>query len=65
MDNVFDEVRLAVSQAKDTLRAADMAAADMAALLRGRLHQVKNAHVLRELKRELRDFDMTTGQWKP
>jgi hypothetical protein len=65
MNNVFDEMRLAVSLAKDTLRAADNAANDMAILLRGRLRQVNNRDALRKLKRELRDFDMTTGQWKP
>lgn len=64
MSNVFDEMRAAVRQAADTLRAADNVATDLAWLLRGRLRKVQSADSLRALKRELRNFDMTTGEWK-
>lgn len=70
MSNPFDEVRAAVSQAKEQLRAADDAALSMAQLLVGRLrhvqsgNQYRGADALRALKKELRDFDMTTGEWK-
>ena len=32
--------------------------------LRGRLRQVSSGYVLADLKRELRDFDMTKKEWK-
>lgn len=64
MSNVFDDMRAAVRQAADTLRAADSVATDLAWMLRGRLRKVQNRDSLRALKRELRDFDMTTGEWK-
>lgn len=63
MNNIFDEMRLAVSKAEDTLRAADIAADSMARLLRGRLKHV-NPWVLVTLKRELRGFDSTKREWK-
>lgn len=62
-NNVFDEMRLAVSKAKDQLRAADDTANSMGILLVGRLKHV-NQYTLKNLKRELRDFDMTKGEWK-
>lgn len=62
--NVWDEMRAAMDEARDRLRAADNCANDMASLLRGRLRRACNPLVLRALKRELRDFDMTTGGWK-
>lgn len=70
MSNPFDEVRQAVSEAKSQLEAADAASLSMAQLLAGRLRHVsKNNHwagitALRALKKELRNFDMTTGEWK-
>ena len=70
MSNVFDEIRDAVDSAKDQLEAADATAYDMADLMQGRLRRVMQSNrygctdILRTLKRELRDFDATTGQWK-
>lgn len=63
-NNIFDEMRRAVILARDTLDAADATATDAAWLLKNRLRHVSNIYTLRALKRELRDFDMTTGQWK-
>lgn len=64
MNNIFDDMRRAVSQAQDTLRAADSIANDMALLLRDRLRNVDNTYTLAALKRELRNFNLTTRIWK-
>lgn len=70
MSNAFDEVRAAIAQAEQQLTAADNAALSMAQLLVGRLKHVQRpgyyggTTALRRLKKELRDFDATTGEWK-
>ncbi len=64
MANKFDEVRAAIEDAEYTLCAADVMAETMARILQGRLRKVKNYHVLRALKRELKNYDMRTGEWK-
>lgn len=67
MSNRFDEFRQAVNDAEYTLRAADSVADDMAQLLEGRLRQVhswRGIQSLKRIKRELRNFNITTGQWK-
>lgn len=70
MNNPFDQVRRAVSDAKEQLAAADDVAYLMAVLLVGRLRKIQMpgnygaTDTLRKLKKELRDFDMTTGKWK-
>ena len=62
MSNVFDDTRAAVREANATLRAADTVANDMAELLRGRLGHVR-PHILKQLKKELKDFNMHTQRW--
>jgi hypothetical protein len=62
--NAWDEMRAAMDEAKTRMEVADRCATEMARMLRGRLRRVNSTHELRELKRELRDFDMTTGEWK-
>lgn len=70
MNNIFDEVRAAVRAAELAQRAADQAALDMAKLLVGRLRSVSSNNLYSEtrilvaLKRELRDFNSVTRQWK-
>ena len=64
MENVYDDMRAAVRDAKETLKAADHAADAMAEILRGRLRHV-SPWTLSVLKRELRDYDMQKRQWKP
>ena len=64
MSNPFDQVRQAVIDARTQLRAADSVAGSMASLLRGRLRNVDDRYVLAALKRELRDFNLTTKTWK-
>lgn len=61
--NIFDEMKGAVRQAEATLRAADSVANDMASLLDGRLKNV-SPWMLKRLKRQLRDFNIHTGEWK-
>lgn len=61
--NKFDEMREAVREAQLTLQAADDSAAAMARMLVGRL-RFAGADTLRKLKKELRQFDMVTGEWK-
>ena len=74
--NKFDLMREAVAEAETTMRAADLMAADMAIMLVGRLRAVnsrsyhirhteyRRTQALKALKRELKDFDATTGRWK-
>lgn len=62
--NKFDEMRAAVAEAEQTMRAADDAAHKLACILRGRLKHV-SAYVLVELKRELQNFDAHKKEWKP
>lgn len=66
--NPFYEVNKAVQEAERLERAVNENARDMAALLVGRLRGVsRNSYpgvkTLCALKRELRDFNMTTGRW--
>lgn len=74
--NKFDLMRDAVSEAQTTMRAADQMAVDIAFMLVGRLRTVNDrkyhprhsdwarTRVLKALKRELKDFDATTGKWR-
>jgi hypothetical protein len=62
--NKFDEMRAAVSEAKQTLHAADDVAKSMAGLLRGRLRHCYYSDLV-ALKKELKGFNMHTGRWKP
>lgn len=64
MENAFDTMRTALSEARAALGAADHYARQMAWLLDGRLRQV-DANTLKNLKRQLRDFNIHTGDWKP
>ena len=57
------DMRKVISQAENTLRGADEVATNAASILPGRLRKV-SPHVLADLKRELRDFNMKTYAWK-
>lgn len=69
MEGPWDLMRNALSGADNAFRAADSAATGLAKILEGRLRHVENTHqganILRKLKKELRDFDMVKGTWKP
>lgn len=61
----FWEMRKAVKQAQDTICMCERYVREMADLCAGRLRLSRASHyTLRALKRELRDFNMTTGVWK-
>lgn len=57
------EMRKVVSEAEITLCAADNMASDMAIILCGRLREVE-WWVVRDLKKELKNFNAHTNQWK-
>jgi hypothetical protein len=61
--NQFDAMRAAVAEARTTMQAADSVASEMARLVVGRLRRA-GTNTLRDLKRELQDFDATRGVWK-
>lgn len=60
----FDEFDAAVTDARQTLIYADRTVKRLAGMMTGRLRTVDSTHILRQLKRELRDFDAVTGLWK-
>ncbi|TKA90363.1 hypothetical protein [Halopseudomonas bauzanensis] len=61
----FTQMSEAVEQAHDTIRRADAVAGKMARILKGRLRTANVSNdVLRSLKKELKDFNMHTGEWK-
>jgi hypothetical protein len=57
------EMRKAVEEAEQALRAADNVANDIAKVLHGRLRKVSTWH-LKKLKAELKNYNMHTGRWK-
>lgn len=61
--NKFDMMREAVSEAKETIRAADSVVNSMAQMIVGRLKKV-DIYTLGMLKKELKGFNSNTGQWK-
>lgn len=61
--NVFDQMRSAVSEAESTLLAADMVSDRIAKILVGRLRHC-NWQQLDALKRELKNYNARTGEWK-
>ena len=63
MENPFDEMRRAINQAREINQAADNVANSVADLLDGRLRQV-SPYRLAKIKKQLRDFNMHTKEWK-
>lgn len=59
----WDDFRQAFNTARNTMNQADSVANEMADMLDGRLRKV-SGYRLEKLKRQLRDFNMHTGQWK-
>lgn len=58
------EMRQATDEAKTILSRADFCASELAIVLRGRLRHVSSTYTLSELKKELKDFNAHTGEWK-
>lgn len=63
MSNAADSVRTLISETKVLRRAVEDNADVMAELLRGQLRSVSSRH-LDALKRELRDYNIHTGNWR-
>jgi len=63
MNNAFDEIRAALAEAREANRAADEYATKMAEILRGRLRHVRPWY-LKQLKKELTQFDAQKQMWK-
>lgn len=61
----YEEMNAAIKEAERTICAMDAVAERIAGLLVGRLRKVHSGYVLRCLKKELANYDMTTGRWKP
>lgn len=61
----FDTMKASIREAKRTMEVADAVAEDIAYLLIGRLRKVNSGTALRALKKEIANYDMTTGRWKP
>lgn len=61
----FDDVTRAVNEARNTLQSVDHHVEQMAKLIAGRLRAADvSQHTLRQLKKELRDYNPHTGKWK-
>ena len=61
-ENAWDRMRAAMAEAERTMAAADEQAATMGRILVGRLRHC-SAYTLEQLKRELRKFNIHTGNW--
>ena len=61
----WDEMNAAVKDAEITIRQAEVRINDMARIVAGRLRLagVSN-YYLKRLKKELKNYNMHTGQWK-
>jgi hypothetical protein len=69
MSVTFDEVTAAVNDAERAIRQANIRVEQMTFLVRGRLRYIdvnrwSNRELLADLKRELSQYNATTGQWK-
>lgn len=61
--NAWDELRTALNQHRDLTRAMQSNAAQMARMLVGNLRHADSGE-LRQLKKELEDFDARTSKWR-
>lgn len=61
----WEEFRKAFNGAKSTIQTADSHVADMAGMIRGRLRSSGvPGYILRDLKKELENYNMHTKEWK-
>tara|TARA_S200002703_G_scaffold56809_1_gene49557 strand:+ start:234 stop:422 length:189 start_codon:yes stop_codon:yes gene_type:complete len=59
----WDEMKAAMEEARVQMNVADSMANEMARMLKGRCRKV-NTWNLKDLKKELKDFNAQTGEWK-
>ena len=65
MSLTMEQLDSAVQEARQTIRNGDIVARRLASIVAGRLRMSDvDIWVLKELKRELRDFNIHTGTWK-
>lgn len=65
MPITWNEMTQAVADAQETIRIADSRVNKMAHMISGKLRSAEvTPYALRELKRELKNFNMQTHQWK-
>jgi len=60
----FNEMIESIEDAEHTLRCADALTNKIAKLLIGRLRKVTGYNILRSLKRELKNYNAHSGEWK-
>jgi len=60
----WSEFWSSLSDAKTTLSQADTVTREIASTMVGRLRKVDSVYTLRQLKKELKEFDAKTGEWK-
>lgn len=66
MDMDYDDVARAVRTARERVKMGDKVVREVADLLAGRLRVAEvSSYTLKELKRELRNFNIRTGTWNP
>jgi hypothetical protein len=63
LDNPFDAVRRAVSEARDINRAVESVAYAMSEMLAPHLRHA-SCGALADIKAQLRNFDSRTGKWR-
>jgi hypothetical protein len=63
MNDPFDQMSNAISEAESLMKSVDKATESMAKLMVGRMRKV-SCYRLKKLKRELKDFNMHTCKWK-
>lgn len=62
----INEMEQALEDARQTMARADRVAGQLARMLRGRLRNANiPSYILKDLKKELANFNMHTGEWKP
>lgn len=65
MSLTLQDIRTAYNDARETINQSDAAVRMAVSLIRGRLRTAKvDPYDLKDLKRELQDFDATTKRWK-
>ena len=57
------EMRREINEARSTIENAEIVAGQLAGILNGRLRSIPD-HLAANLKRQLQDFNITTGKWK-
>ena len=66
MAMTITEMEQALEDARITMARADAVAGQLARILRGRLRNANiPSYILKDLKKELANFNMHTGEWKP